>query len=181
MLMTSSFLWIPKQAVACSCAMKNSPDEELKRSFAVFQGKVLKKETKRYSLFTSSSADPVYVTFTVHKVWKGIDTKTITIQTAVSGASCGYDFHQNQEYIVYAIKSNGKLEVNLCSRTSELSQANDDIQYLGTQIKVERELKKGIENKPMLFIQVWISIGVLFVFILLIVFMIVKGRKKNGK
>ena len=49
-----------------------------------------------------SSADPVKVTFEVSKIWKGPDYKTLVVTTARDGASCGYPFKQDEEYIVYA-------------------------------------------------------------------------------
>lgn len=170
---------MPRQSLACDCARISSPDEAFMISSAVFQGKVLKKETKKTSLFHTSSDDPVIITFAVQKVWKGVNTKTITVQTALSEASCGYEFRENQDYFVYANKVDGKLHVNLCSRTNELSKASEDLKYLGTPIKVEKNLKKETEDKPILSVQIWISIGIVFVFI--IFFVIIKGLKKNRK
>ncbi|MGV3465034.1 MAG: hypothetical protein ACO1OT_07060 [Heyndrickxia sp.] len=181
-LMISIYVWIPKQTFACSCAMGNTPDQEYKKSEAVFQGKVIKKETKRTSLFTRSSDDPVQVTFSVQKVWKGIDTRKIIIQTALSEASCGYSFHNNQEYIVYATKRNGKLQVQLCSRTNQLSKAAEDVQYLGKPIKVEKELKKGAGDEHVFPWQKWVITGVLLVLLIpFLTLMVIKILKKNRK
>jgi len=181
-LMVSIYVWIPKQTSACSCAMGNTPDQEFKKSDAVFQGKVIKKETQRNSLFIRSSDDPVQVTFSVQKVWKGIETKEIIIQTELSEASCGYSFHNNQEYIVYATKRDGKLHVQLCSRTNQLSKATEDAQYLGEPIKVEKELKKGAGDEPVFSWQKRIITGgLLILFISFLTLIVIKMLKRNRK
>jgi hypothetical protein len=46
---------------------------------------------------------PVYVTFEVYRVWKGDIGKKVSIHTAMSGASCGFDFNKNQDYLVYSV------------------------------------------------------------------------------
>ncbi|BBI34978.1 hypothetical protein KCTCHS21_43770 [Cohnella abietis] len=80
-----------------------------------------------------SSADPVKVTFEVQTVWKGqIENKTV-VNTAVSGASCGYTgFALGAEYVVYAYGNADKLETGMCERTKLLESADEDITELGT-------------------------------------------------
>lgn len=121
---------VPQEAHACSCAAAPSVQEALQRSAAVFSGKVIRIEDKRGVI--RSSAEPVAVTFAVANVWKGELRKEMTIRTALSEASCGYGFEQNQEYIVYAAPdANGNLQTNLCSRTKPIRVAADDLAGLG--------------------------------------------------
>ena len=63
---------------------------------------------------------------------KEILKETITIKTAQSSAACGFNFEENQKYIVYASQyDDDYLEVSLCSRTGLLSNAIEDLQELG--------------------------------------------------
>lgn len=116
---------------ACSCVRPGSPIEELEKSDAVFAGTVvnidipsLQKAKQQFGL--GSSMDSVEVTFNVSEVWKGPKNKTITIKTARSSASCGYNFEQGKEYFVYANENDKDLSVSLCSRTNLLSEAEED-------------------------------------------------------
>jgi hypothetical protein len=117
--------------LACSCRPNGPPREELETAVAVFSGKVTKIENPNKGP-VRSSADPVYVSLQVSRVWKGSIATTVMVQTAASGASCGYDsFSVGNEFLVYAHGSDTKLAVSLCSRTRFLSQAAEDLQALG--------------------------------------------------
>lgn len=118
-------------AYACSCAAITSVEENFAKKDAVFAGKVVNIKNSNFSIF-KSSADPVEVTFVVSEIWKGPATKKVTLTTAESSASCGYEFNINDEYLVYAYENEGKsLESGLCSGTVLLSQASADLSYLG--------------------------------------------------
>ena len=78
-----------------------------------------------------ASIDPTKVTFNVFQVWKGTEGKILTLTTPNSSASCGYEFEENKDYIVYARQEEGKLTTSLCSRTQPLTFAQLDLQELG--------------------------------------------------
>jgi hypothetical protein len=125
---------VPATSHACSCVESPAPKVELQNKTAVFSGKVLSiKEPSK--LLNWSSADPVKVTFEVYQVWKGGLGKKVSVQTAMDGASCGFEFEQNQEYLVYANGDISNLEASLCSRTQSILTSGNDIQALGTAIK----------------------------------------------
>ncbi len=130
-----------KEAYACSCIAPDSPQEELQKFGSVFAGKVTKIEEKHSNADIISSADPVFVTFDVNTVWKGSQSDTITIQTALMSASCGFNFEDKLEYIVYANEHAQGLEVSLCSRTSLIADAVQDINELGTGHKMISDSK----------------------------------------
>ena len=71
------------------------------------------------------------MTFDVDRVWKGENESSITIQTRQSSASCGYSFEEDSNYLVYAQRNGEMLDVSLCSRTSLVSSAAEDISELG--------------------------------------------------
>ena len=130
-----------KEAYACSCVAPDSPQEELQEFDAVFSGMVTRIEEKNPNADIVFSADPVFVTFDVNTVWKGLQSDTITIQTALMSASCGFNFEDNLEYVVYANEYAQGLEVSLCSRTSLIADAVQDINELGTGHKMISDSK----------------------------------------
>lgn len=124
-------------AYGCSCMQPLSPDEELPNYEAVFSGMV----TQIQNLSESQERGPILFTFDVDNVWKGDKKETITIKTAQSSASCGFNFEENQKYIVYANQyEDDYLEVSLCSRTGLLSNAIEDIQELGDGFSITPEI-----------------------------------------
>jgi hypothetical protein len=80
----------------------------------------------------TSSADPVSVTVQVQTAWKGVTTTPVLVQTAASGASCGYHFVTGRQYLIYAYGDGARLGTGLCTRTTVLSQAAADLAYLQT-------------------------------------------------
>ncbi len=68
---------------------------------------------------TSSSNDLVFAVFTVETVYKGDLPVTVTVRTAVGGASCGYDFVAGKHYTVFATFGSSSLETSACSGNVE--------------------------------------------------------------
>lgn len=116
-------------ASACSCVYPDPPQESLKKSTAVFAGKVTNMDIPNGIVI--SSADPVIVNFDVSEIWKGPDYRTLIVTTARDGASCGYSFEQNEEYIVYAYGEEDELITNICTRTNLFANAQEDLKELG--------------------------------------------------
>lgn len=126
----------PQVTYACSCVVSPSPLEAMEKSAAVFEGTVV--SIKEKFKIMQSSADPVRVTFQVGARWKGEMGERVTVTTAQSGASCGFEFTKGERYIVYAgveeVEGTGgtaKLTVSLCSRTALFSGAQEDLNELG--------------------------------------------------
>jgi hypothetical protein len=128
---------LPAASYACSCAPPPSVEEALQRQTAVFSGKVI--SISESNKFWGSSADPVSVVFEVMGAWKGVTKSEVTVNTAMSSASCGYEFKMNTEYLVYAYGEEDGLETGLCERTKPISAAADDLAVLG---KGEQELQQ---------------------------------------
>ena len=120
------------QVYACSCVMPGTPSEELAKSSLVFAGSAA--AVREDQPFLGIDRLPAYgqttVEFKIDTVWKGnINIKeTMTLETARYGASCGFTFVEEEEYIVYS--RDGKT-VSLCSRTRSLSDAQEDLAALG--------------------------------------------------
>jgi hypothetical protein len=144
---------VPATIHACSCAESASAQAELQQQTAVFSGKVIAIK-KPFKLLIRSSADPVNVTFEVDRVWKGDVGKIVSIQTAMSEASCGFNFDQNQEYLVYAYGNIADLRASLCSRTQAFLTASEDVEALGTPLKSpieELSPDDSIPNRSVLY------------------------------
>lgn len=123
----------PSVTYACSCVVPDEPLVALEKSTAVFAGRVVKmKEPKGIII---SSADPVKVTFEVDSSWKGVEENKVTLTTALSSASCGFEFVDGESYLVYAYArekgGSEDLMAGLCSRTVLLSSAGEDLKELG--------------------------------------------------
>lgn len=119
---------------ACSCMMPRAPSEALAKAGAVFAGRVVSVDVPRGVAIpegiVTGSMDPVRIGFEVERVWKGSVTRSTTVTTARSGASCGFEFQTGRTYLVYASGSD-TLFVSLCSRTTEMPLAKDDLADLG--------------------------------------------------
>lgn len=119
------FLTVIHTANACSCIEPLPPSESLEEAETVFSGVVLSKRVRH---------DTIKVTFKVSCAWKGELKEKITVYTAIQSATCGFSFQRGREYLVYAHKNqffSTKLTTNLCTRTKELSGADEDILELG--------------------------------------------------
>lgn len=129
---TAFFMFTPERASACSCVANPDVAEALHNSDAVFEGTITAKQGST-KLFSTSSADPVTWTFQVNEVWKGKVAPAISVKSAFSSSSCGYEFEEGRRYLVYA-SDNGKssLEVSLCSRTTDYGSAGADLAALGS-------------------------------------------------
>lgn len=96
------------QSFACSCiktndSFKEKISKEFKSSIAIFYGKVIKKRTYKTNQDYLSSADIIFYTFEIVKVYKGeISKKRIIIKSNRGNQACGYSFKLNQKYLVYA-------------------------------------------------------------------------------
>jgi hypothetical protein len=143
-----SLLALPAPAWACSCIFPPQPPLAYADAAAVFTGKVVGIDNPSQSPFISQIVStwvswtniyPDYsfyqqhVTFEVQDSWKGVTTTAVTVQTGSGGGDCGYYFGLNQQYVVYAYQSdNSGLNTNICTRTTDISQAGADLTYLKT-------------------------------------------------
>jgi serpin B len=114
---------------ACSCLPPGAPLAEMAQATAVFAGRVTHIKAPAGAII--SSADPVTVTFAVSHVWKGPEESEISLTTARQSASCGFPFQEGQEYLVYAGGSAANLSTHLCTRTTSLAHAGEDLAALG--------------------------------------------------
>ena len=128
----------PSPAWACSCVPPDPPPIAFANMEAVFVGNVTQISDPSWPGGLVSSADPVRVVLQVNDSWKGVTTATVLVETAVSGASCGYTFDVGRQYVVYAYDhdNNGVWATNMCTRTNDVANAAADLTYLNTLPKL---------------------------------------------
>ena len=141
----------PAPVKACSCAELSSPVEAYMNADAVFTGKVTAvSDTSSPVIFLLDrllarvGLSPAYaysyrfwgyeITFAVLKSWKNVTTTGVKVLTGTGGGDCGYLFNQGSNYLVYAYEWNDNTNTGfgtgICTRTSEISRATDDLTYL---------------------------------------------------
>jgi hypothetical protein len=108
-------------AQACSC-LRQSVQDALRSSSAVFEGHVLE---------STVDGGVVRVRLEVSRQWKGVHTETLSVTTAGNSAACGVAFAEGETYLVYANKNADDTTVSLCSRTTPIAQAEEDLVTLG--------------------------------------------------
>jgi hypothetical protein len=112
-----------KPAYACSCIAPPPPLEARDEAQSVFSGTVSA---------IGPEANGFLVTFDVEQLWKGPDGPQLTVSTPSSSASCGVEFVEGEQYLVYGgFADDGRLSTNLCTRTAPLASAGDDLAALG--------------------------------------------------
>ncbi len=123
---------------ACSCMPNEDPATEFERYDAVFAGKVIGKKKN------PNDSMEYLVKMEVSKAWKEVEHKEVWITTSWDSASCGVNFETDKEYIVYGMKQeDGKYNVNLCSRTTLLQDAQEDLTILGEGYVPSKEVEKN--------------------------------------
>lgn len=154
---------------ACSCAEPLSVEESLEQAAAVFSGKVIRvKEKKQEHGFYGKS-----VLFEVNEIWKGVEHSQIMIETGSGDADCGIHFKEGVEYLVYAYEDESKLKTYLCTRTKELSFAQDDLFVLGEGSLPVSDVDTATEQKSFLH-----YIPIIFVIILGLLIGIMNKKRK---
>ncbi|MCM3759799.1 hypothetical protein M3212_03240 [Alkalihalobacillus oceani] len=132
----------PLSASACSCVENRGVEEALELADAVFSGRVLDVQEQKGA--DGSQAKAVH--FSVDRAWKGVNETEIIIATGLGGGDCGIDFIVGEEYVVYANQSSwyasiAPLEAIICSRTTSLAAAEEDLRELGEGTQPEHDVE----------------------------------------
>lgn len=105
-----------KPVWSCSCAPAD-PAAHYREADAVFIGSMESAAPLRSGPMRSS-ADPIAYTIAVESVQKGRVSETVVVQSAASGASCGFTFAKGPRYQIYATFEDGVYHTHLCSATA---------------------------------------------------------------
>lgn len=142
----------PSPAKACSCVEGTTIPNEFSQSDAVFSGKVVRIVDNYSPIFSSLDMlmnkiwlSPYFfhaggkywgysVFLKIFDSWKGFAKNFIEIDTGNGMGDCGFSFALDKEYLVYASHAYGipdnYLVAGTCSRTAEVSDAAEDLNYL---------------------------------------------------
>jgi hypothetical protein len=127
---TLSSLLNPKPTLACTCAAPVSPAAGLKRSVAVFRGRVIAIDRPLAERLGASVGGTFRVRFQIVKRWKGASTKTAELVTRLTGEACGFPFEMNKEYLVYAVAEPKDIQTGICAGTKGIDDAVQEMKQL---------------------------------------------------
>ena len=149
-LTTLIVLISPSPVYACSC-FRSPPLESLEASTAVFSGRVIDIEgIPPPGPVYRRTPIPVQVTIQVSKVWKGPSDETLVIHTGLDGGLCGlgYFFMIGEEYLVYAsaFEEGSELWAGYCSRTTHISNAEEDLAELNRDATPQFDFEAILPN-----------------------------------
>ncbi|MEX0653685.1 MAG: hypothetical protein WD534_03330 [Phycisphaeraceae bacterium] len=125
-------------ASACSCMAPPPPAEARDQAGAVFSGTVTQID--------DDEGRRKIVTLEIARIWKwpGQPARTVEVSTASNSAACGFPFEQGKEYLVYADRAGeddaeaATFTTNLCTRTTLLADAKQDVEALGAGLTPEQ-------------------------------------------
>ena len=117
-------------SVACTCMhLRDDPAAAFTSASAVFSGKVL-KITEGESAVPASGVKELTVKFRVEKSWKLVSRDEVMVLTVNTGNLCGFTFKEGERYLVYGRGGGNKFMTDICTRTTGLIGATEDLEYL---------------------------------------------------
>jgi HEAT repeat protein len=114
-------------AGACKCIAPPPPLAALGSADGVFSGQVIRRGDPLAEQTGVSSLSPIDYIFRVEDVWKGDIGDSVVVRTARASASCGYPFEVDEAYLVYATRDSIGWRTDLCTRTTGMEWADDDL------------------------------------------------------
>ena len=122
-------------ALACSCGRNRPPCNYYGSTDAIFLGRVVGSAQQK-TYVNENGNKTVYdvgtIRFLVLENYKGAPGYEVEINSGTGGGDCGYWFQRNETYVVYAYRNSesGALSTSICTRTSHVSDADEDLTYL---------------------------------------------------
>lgn len=130
------FLGASSVALGCSCAAERPTCEAFGSSTAVFVGKVVGAKEQRQDKNqdgTTTTYQVGQIYFNVEQSFLGVKSSRVVIHSGTGGGDCGYWFIKGERYLVYAYgESMDRLGTNICTRTTPLDDAEEDLNFLRT-------------------------------------------------
>ena len=129
MIAASVFYFMPTgSARACSCSAPATTAEALKRSTAVFKGRVVKISVPTLDWLGLTRTGAQRVKFEISKQWKGPAGETAVVVTRLTGEGCGFPFEEQKEYLVYVVAEH--VQSGICTGTKSLADALEEMEEL---------------------------------------------------
>lgn len=117
-------------ALACTCAAPDGAADGLKRSTAVFRGRVSEISRSFWDRIGLTNSGGHRVKFAVVRHWKGTTSKTVEVATRLSGEACGFPFEVNKEYLVYLVVEPKDIQTGICTGTKHIADAEHEMKQL---------------------------------------------------
>ena len=116
--------------MACTCMhLRGDPDKAFTAASAVFSGKVLEIIEGEPSP-ALPELKTLTVKFRVKKSWKLVRTDEVMVLTGSLTNLCGFPFKVGERYLVYGVGGGNKFMTDICKRTTHLTGAKEDLEYL---------------------------------------------------
>jgi hypothetical protein len=153
LLILISIAWLPivaEEAHACSCNEYDVPVcAAYWRADAVFAGQLL--DITPVEKKSDNQIPTVMLHFIVEQPFRGVSGNRLDVET-LHGTSCDMNFEKGIRYLIYASleRNSNQLFAGPCTRTRELRDAVDDLNYIRTVMQQEtRESVLGriVRNK----------------------------------
>lgn len=126
---------------SCFCREKSSVCNAYGDARAVFIGKVVEgKSIERMSDMLKAGTNDLTFSFKVSRGFIGATAdQTIDVHTGFGFGDCGFPFEKGEEYIVYAYQygDSKDLSTGICTRTTHISRAREDISGLEALFKTK--------------------------------------------
>jgi len=119
-----------ESARGCSCSAPRTTAEALKRSTAVFKGKVIKISVPSLDWIGLTRTGAHRVKFEILKQWKGPSAETAVIVTRLTGEGCGFPFEEQKEYLVYVVDEQKHIQSGICTGTKSIADAEAEMEEL---------------------------------------------------
>ena len=157
LLLSLFLIFLSFQALrACDCPDTPHMDSVIANSNVIFRGKCIDKNTN----WVSSG---MKYTFAIEESWVRTIEPFTTINSPSAGAgSCGYPFQVGEEYLVYVNKK-FSLKTSLCDPTKPLSEAGEDLEYLGPGLEISASPGAGMLKTVMIFVPILVLVFVVFI------------------
>ena len=153
LLILFSLAWLPfiaEEARGCSCAEYDVPVcAAFWRADAVFAGQIM--DITEVEKTSDNQLPTVMLRFLVEQPFRSVSGNRVDVQT-LHGTTCDIQFEKGKRYLIYASRGSdsNQLFTGLCTRTSELEHATDDLNYIRSVTQQEAKesiLGRVVRNK----------------------------------
>jgi hypothetical protein len=124
------FSTISERAVACTCrGAEEPPCVAYQKADAVFVGFVV--DITEAPLSPGNDFKELFVHFSVERRLKGVSEEDLKVAT-ITGTDCDIGFKVGEQYLVFAYRESqhNRLTTGICTRTKQLSRAEEDLAYV---------------------------------------------------
>lgn len=135
MCAVASWFMVVARGYACTCMAPATAAEALEKSSAVFRGRVTQIYRPSWDRVEITRTGNHRVEFEITKRWKGAQSKSIALNTRLSGEACGFPFEEKKEYLVYVAPGPTGIETGICTGTKSIAGAELEMEQLDQLVK----------------------------------------------